>query len=139
MPIRVSWIHAKLSLEVIATQLLTTSITTTTTNYCLVNFLFADMAEPQLELQCLGRCILGTFRALSDATWDVTEDNGFPSKDQVSIEHQRFILWARSLGLNQVGHASLDYRVRDASVVKVSLADLLTELGDHLENREWRV
>ncbi|KAL2691414.1 hypothetical protein Neosp_001799 [[Neocosmospora] mangrovei] len=92
------------------------------------------MAEPQLELQSLGRCILGTFRALSDATWDITEDNGFPSKDRISIEHQRFLLWARSLGLNQVGHASLDYRVRDASVVKVSLADLLTELGDHLDN-----
>ncbi|RSL91091.1 hypothetical protein CDV31_015543 [Fusarium ambrosium] len=66
--------------------------------------------------------------------WDITEDNGFPSKDRISTEHQRFILWAQSLGLSQVGHASLDYRVRDASVVKASLADLLTELGDHLEN-----
>ncbi|RSL93976.1 hypothetical protein CEP52_012941 [Fusarium oligoseptatum] len=92
------------------------------------------MAEPQLELQSLGRCILGTFKALSDAMWDITEDNGFPSKDRISTEHQRFILWAQSLGLSQVGHASLDYRVRDASVVKASLADLLTELGDHLEN-----
>ncbi|RTE74824.1 hypothetical protein BHE90_010742 [Fusarium euwallaceae] len=92
------------------------------------------MVEPQLELQSLGRCILGAFEALSNATWVATEDNGFPSKDRISIEHQRFVLWARGLGLNQVGHASLDYHIRDVPVVKASLADLLAELREHLEN-----
>lgn len=94
------------------------------------------MAEPQLELQSLGRCILYTFVALADAPWDDSKNSDLPSKNRISTEHQKFILWARSLGMNQVGHASLDYRVRDASVVKVSLADLLGELKEHLENRE---
>lgn len=94
------------------------------------------MAEPQLELQPLGRCILSIFVALADTPWDDGKNSDFPSKSRISTEYQRFILWARSLGMNQVGHASLDYRVRDAPVVKASLADLLGELKEHLENRE---
>ncbi|KAL6416043.1 ankyrin repeat protein [Ilyonectria robusta] len=92
------------------------------------------MAEPQLELQPLGRCILSTFVALADAPWDDGKNSDLPSKSRISTQYQRFILWARSLGMNQVGHASLDYRVRDAPVVKASLAELLGELKEHLEN-----
>lgn len=94
------------------------------------------MAEPQLELQSLGRCIIHTFVTLADTPWDASKNSDLPCRSRISTEYQRFILWARSLGMNQVGHASLDYRVRDASVVKASLADLLGELKEHLENRE---
>jgi hypothetical protein len=94
------------------------------------------MEEPQRELQSLGRSILDTFRILEEGAWSADNDN-IPSQRRVSAEEERFRLWARSLGLNQIGHASLDYRVRDATVVKASLADLLTELDDHLNNREY--
>lgn len=49
-------------------------------------------------------------------------------------EEQRFRLWAHGLGLHNVGHSSLDYRVRDAVAVKSRLADILAELKEHLEN-----
>ncbi|KAI0457324.1 hypothetical protein F5B21DRAFT_512631 [Xylaria acuta] len=47
-------------------------------------------------------------------------------------EAQRFKLWAHSLGLHQLGHASLDYRVRDAGVVKDRLADFLADMLESL-------
>jgi hypothetical protein len=92
--------------------------------------------KPQPELQLLGRGILDTFKALADKPWNAAQNCDIPPKRRVSAEEERFRLWARSLGLNQVGHASLDYRVRDAFVIKASLADLLAELDDHLGNRE---
>ncbi|PNP75038.1 hypothetical protein FNYG_11620 [Fusarium nygamai] len=92
------------------------------------------MEEPQRELQSLGRDILDTFKILAEKPWNANKDSSIPSKRRVSAEEERFRLWGRSLGLNQAGHASLDYRVRDASVIRASLADLLTELKDHLEN-----
>ncbi|KAK0668906.1 hypothetical protein QBC41DRAFT_275778 [Cercophora samala] len=49
-------------------------------------------------------------------------------------EEQRFRLWAHSLGLHHQGHSSLDYRVRDAVLVKSQLLRLLGALHDHLEN-----
>lgn len=49
-------------------------------------------------------------------------------------EEQRFRLWAHSLGLHHQGHSSLDYRVRDAVLVKSQLLRLLSALLDHLEN-----
>ncbi|KAI0968544.1 hypothetical protein F4678DRAFT_474322 [Xylaria arbuscula] len=92
------------------------------------------MEEPQQELRSLGRGIFETFKVLAEKPRNANKDSNIPSKHRVSAEEERFRLWARSLGLNQAGHASLDYRVRDASVVRTSLADLLTELNDHLEN-----
>lgn len=94
------------------------------------------MEEPQLELRSLGRGIFDMFKVLAERPWNANKDSNVPSRRRVSGEEERFRLWARSLGLNQSGHASLDYRVRDASIIRASLADLLTELKDHLENRE---
>ncbi|KAF4966733.1 hypothetical protein FSARC_5598 [Fusarium sarcochroum] len=92
------------------------------------------MEELPLELKGLGRRILGTFKSLADRPWKSDENTDGPSKSQVSSAHQRFLLWGRSLGLNQIGHASLDYRVRDATVVKDSLTNVLRELDEHLQN-----
>src|SRR4051794_25702184 len=92
------------------------------------------MELPQQELQALGRTVADTFRRLVEAPWTDDEDTAVPSKRRVAAEEERFRLWARTLGLFQIGHASLDYRVRDASFIKASLTDLLAELQDHLEN-----
>jgi hypothetical protein len=55
-----------------------------------------------------------------------------PKYRQIVTEEQRFKVWAHSLGLYHLGHASLDYRVRDAEVVKARLADILQELQSHV-------
>lgn len=52
----------------------------------------------------------------------------------IASEHQRFLLFAASLGLRQRGHASLDYRLRDAGVIREYAAGILEEVIDHLEN-----
>lgn len=94
------------------------------------------MELPQQELQVLGRTVAGTFKRLVEARWTDDQPTGIPSRQRIAADEERFRLWARTLGLFQTGHASLDYRVRDASFVKASLADLLTELQDHLQNRQ---
>ncbi|KAL6691666.1 hypothetical protein J3F84DRAFT_403336 [Trichoderma pleuroticola] len=57
-----------------------------------------------------------------------------PKCRHLAAEEQRFQLWAHSLGLYQQGHASLDYRVRDAEIVKSGFARILEELQSHTEN-----
>ncbi|KAK3318222.1 hypothetical protein B0H66DRAFT_639643 [Apodospora peruviana] len=51
-----------------------------------------------------------------------------------SLKRRGFDYGHTSLGLYQSGHASLDYRVRDASVVKTYLAGLLADLRKHVQN-----
>ncbi|OPB39164.1 hypothetical protein A0O28_0048700 [Trichoderma guizhouense] len=57
-----------------------------------------------------------------------------PKYRHLVAEEQRFQLWAHSLGLYQQGHASLDYRVRDAEIIKSAFAGILEELQSHIEN-----
>ena len=83
-------------------------------------------ADVPIELHTIGSNIFDAFNKLAD----------LPSECRIIIEEQKFRLWAHSLGLHQRGHSSLDYRVRDAVVVRGHLADILTELKEHLENRE---
>lgn len=93
------------------------------------------MDLPQQGLQALGRTVASTFKRLVEAPWTGDQDTAIPSRRRIAAEEERFRLWARTLGLFQTGHASLDYRVRDASFIKASLTDLLTELQDHVQNR----
>lgn len=51
----------------------------------------------------------------------------------LQFQKERFQLWARSLGLFQQGHASLDYRVRDAPVIKQPMSSMLQALRENLE------
>ncbi|KAK2616805.1 SET domain-containing protein 3 [Conoideocrella luteorostrata] len=92
------------------------------------------MESSQQELQALGRTVAGTFKRLLEARWTDHQDSAIPSSHRTAAEEERFRLWARTIGLFQIGHASLDYRVRDASFIKASLTDLLTELQDHVQN-----
>ena len=54
------------------------------------------------------------------------------SAKQIGLEEQRFRLWAGNLGLHQHGHSSLDYRLRDADVVRSYALDLLTGIKEYL-------
>lgn len=91
-------------------------------------YVYAAM-EP-LQLHSIGTSIFNVFHELERSPNSET----FPEKRHILEEGQRFRLWAHSLGLHQQGHASLDYRVRDAVIVRDHLADVLTGLREHLEN-----
>jgi hypothetical protein len=80
-----------------------------------------------VELYSIGTEIFKAFRELAGV-------EGPFSQRHLAAEAQRFRLWAHSLGLHQQGHASLDYRVRDAMIVKGRLAGILGDLKDHLES-----
>lgn len=90
------------------------------------------------DLQSIGLEVHQAFKALVDGGHrDATTTTPYhvPGRT-ISSEEERFRLWAHSLGLYQSGHASLDYRVRDASVVKIYLIKLLADLRDQLSSRE---
>lgn len=48
-------------------------------------------------------------------------------------EFGRFKIWAGTLGALAKGHAALDWRLRDAHVMRSTLLSLLTQLLDTLE------
>ena len=50
----------------------------------------------------------------------------------LAAEADRFQLWAVNLGLFVSGHASLDYRVRDAESIRLVILRFITSLGDAL-------
>ncbi|KAI1170207.1 hypothetical protein F4777DRAFT_134350 [Nemania sp. FL0916] len=84
------------------------------------------MAE--LMLKELGWVVTEAF----DKLLDIERLNEQLNSIDVISELERFQLWAQNLGLFQDGHASLDYRVRDAAFVKDRLAELLRELMEHV-------
>ena len=51
---------------------------------------------------------------------------------QLFTQSERFDLWATSLGLHQSGHASLDYRFRDAPRIREYADSLLSNLRSSL-------
>jgi hypothetical protein len=70
-----------------------------------------------------------------------TAFNGAPTKyaEQMPLrtildEFDRFKIWSGNLGARQKGHASLDWRLRDAEVMTTSIRKLLDMLGEQLGN-----
>lgn len=82
------------------------------------------------ELHLVGSSIFESFNNLTTPG----DLRGGAVRTKLTSEEQRFRLWAHSLGLHRSGHASLDYRVRDATAIKSRLADILYELKDQLQN-----
>lgn len=72
-------------------------------------------------LAAIGHRIYRSFESLSH------EDEDSFSSALVN-ECQRFGLWAKNLGLYNLGHSSLDYRLRDAPVVYKHTKLLLVDL-----------
>jgi hypothetical protein len=89
------------------------------------------------ELQALGSGIFNAFKRLADELCRLPRTTDLRSEHYIVAEEQRFRLWDHSLGLHQKGHSFLDYRVRDAVVVRSHLAEILVELKEHLENRKF--
>lgn len=95
---------------------------------------FDDTTESTKALSTLGLEIVHLFSTLSSAT---IRDNQGVEQDDLVGQQQRFGLWATNIGLNSRGHASLDYRFRDApdfqQYCRTLLEDLLKalEIGNH--------
>jgi len=51
---------------------------------------------------------------------------------KLAVEADRFQLWAVNLGLFVSGHASLDYRVRDAESIRLVILRFIASLGNAL-------
>lgn len=94
------------------------------------------METPQQDLQTRGKALTKTFETLVNAPRLPQDDIFVPSRQRIAVEEERLSLWARSLGLFQKGHASLDYRIGDALFIKSLLIDLLEELQEHVQIRE---
>ena len=89
------------------------------------------------ELHAIGSGIFEAFKALGDNCRNESRTAYLPSEREIAAEEQRFRLLAHSLGLHRKGHSSLDYRLREAVTVRDYLGEVLTELKEHLDNREW--
>lgn len=49
-------------------------------------------------------------------------------------EHTRFKIWAGNIGAHRTGMSSLDYRVRDASHIRMQIVKLLRDLAARIED-----
>lgn len=72
------------------------------------------------------------FRSLQ-VTWQQAQPIGDIEYSNFHNEKDRFHLWATSLGLYQQGHASLDYRFRDAAFLQAHTQKLLQDMSLALE------
>ena len=80
---------------------------------------------------------LSCFRAFGDLCGalrsSAQENEIFLYSDKIQNAHDRFRLWSNNLGVLQVGKASLDSRLRDASVMHEHIEKLLLKLQSTLE------
>lgn len=92
------------------------------------------------DLTRLGHAILDNFfqgsRAFQEA--DKLLQNQL-DRTQLLKQEQRFRLWAANLGLFSVGHASLDYRLRDADLVRAYITEVLREVHEYVFASEFLI
>jgi hypothetical protein len=91
---------------------------------------FDGVAGGAGTLAAVGFDIVQLFNDLESAT--IKDYQGIERDDLVE-QQQRFDLWATNIGLHQRGHASLDYRFRDASTIYQYCQTLLEDLVKTLE------
>jgi hypothetical protein len=72
-----------------------------------------------------------------DVSWVQAQPGNDVDFNDFRNEKDRFNLWARSLGLYQQGHASLDYRFRDAIYLQSHAQNLLQDLSLALQQCEY--
>ena len=77
-------------------------------------------------LAAIGQRIYASFHLLKEAPRSHEAEDSF--SPALVNQFQRFSLWAKSLGLYDLGHSSLDYRFRDAPTVHKYAHKLLDDL-----------
>ncbi|OAL28229.1 hypothetical protein AYO22_02935 [Fonsecaea multimorphosa] len=67
-----------------------------------------------------------------------SDAEGIPEGLSIEQQQERLQLWASNLGATHLGHSSLDYRLRQADLVRDAIAAFLNDLcGSLLECREF--
>lgn len=94
-----------------------------------------DMTENAKTLAAVGFNIVQLFNTIESST---IEDYKGIDVDEIIEQQQRFDLWATNIGLHQKGHASLDYRFRDASTIHLYCQIMLEDLAKTLETCEYQ-
>lgn len=89
-----------------------------------------EAARSAKTLAAIGFDVVQLFNALESAK---TKNYQGLERDDLVEQLQRFDLWATNIGLHQRGHASLDYRFRDASAIYQYCQTLLEDLVRTLE------
>ena len=85
-----------------------------------------ESAQQDQTLAAIGQRIYGSFDLLEQAARSHVYEDAFSSA--LANQFQRFSLWAKSLGLYDLGHSSLDYRFRDAPTVNEYTRKMLYDL-----------
>jgi hypothetical protein len=87
--------------------------------------------EDNVTLKSIARSVRVKFQSLlAQFVEEAPKDP--PTHARILNESERFDAWGRNLGLFQGGHASLDYRFRDAPRVFEFARRLLRDLDDTL-------
>ncbi len=76
--------------------------------------------------------VAGLFEKVKALDWSKSSENFQELAPKLAAEADRFQLWAVNLGLFVSGHASLDYRVRDAGNIRSAALRLISSLEDAL-------
>lgn len=60
------------------------------------------------------------------------ETQGNSTGPSIEQQHERLALWASNLGATHLGHSSLDYRLREADLVRHAIGTFLKDLCESL-------
>ena len=85
--------------------------------------------QSRRTLAAVGHDIVDIFASLGSES--IRDYKGI-QQDDLFEQQERFNLWATNIGLYQRGHASLDYRFRDASTIYQYCQKLLEDLMNTL-------
>jgi hypothetical protein len=98
------------------------------TSEYIFQFIFNIRMPAMQNLQAIGARVRSQFHCL------INQGRGLGEHEYpLTIEADRYELWVVNLGLFASAHASLDYRVRDADIIKDALSTFLTDLYDALD------
>ena len=101
-----------------------------TVDFRLEKIMSCDEAKGAKTLAAVGFDAVRLFRSLENVA--IADYKGL-DEDRLIQQQQRFDLWATNIGLHQQGHASLDYRFRDAPDIYHFCRTLLEDLVEALE------
>jgi hypothetical protein len=85
-----------------------------------------------LDLKSLGIEIFQLFSAVAILP-EPRDARNVSALEAISVEAERFKLWAANLGLLVPGHGSLAYRLREAAGLESVISRFLTDLRDTLQ------
>ena len=85
-----------------------------------------------ISLAKLSTGALQLFADLAVIASHYAESQGNSTDLSIEQQHERLALWASNLGATHLGHSSLDYRLREADLVRNAIGTFLKDLCESL-------